>query len=181
MDIAYPGHPYNGPQCPVPPSNADRNPFYSAKRWGLRMPCQVFSPPRPILLHCHGYSFLRKEYKEYELSRDSPEAYVFAHPAAAIFDFRDTYGPWRVRRLFTNSYVFLCAACSTLGGLLFRQDQGVVSIILVMPQLLDRLEQVSEASGAEFWKGLMTAVIDLTALFGAFNQAGLRIRSRGNI
>ncbi|KMP00965.1 hypothetical protein CIHG_01255 [Coccidioides immitis H538.4] len=152
------------------------------KALGLAHTCQVFSPPRPILLHCHGYSFLRKEYKEYELSRDSPEAYVFAHPAAAIFDFRDTYSPWRVRRLFTNSYVFLCAACSTLGGLLFRHDQGVVSIILVMPQFLDRLERVSEeASGAEFWKGLMTAMIDLTALFGAFNQAGLRIRSRGNI
>ena len=40
-----------------------------------------------------------------------------------------------------------------------------------MPQFLDRFGRVSEAaSGAGFWKGLLTAMIELGALIGAFNQ-----------
>lgn len=103
----------------------------------------------------------------------SPDTSIqgFAHHAEAVFGTRDTYGPAGVRGLFSNSYVLLCAACSTLGGLMFGYDQGVVSVILVMPQFLDRFDRVSEtASGAGFWKGLLTAMIELGALIGAFNQ-----------
>ena len=83
----------------------------------------------------------------------------------------ETYGPPGLRGLFANPFVFLCAACSTLGGLMFGYDQGVVSIILVMDQFLKRFPRVSdEYSGSGFWKGLMTAMIELGALFGAFNQ-----------
>lgn len=40
-----------------------------------------------------------------------------------------------------------------------------------MPQFLDRFERVSTtASGAGFWKGLLTAMIELGALLGALNQ-----------
>ena len=50
-------------------------------------------------------------------------------------------------------------------------SQGVVSVILVMPQFLDQFGRVSEhASGAGFWKGLLTAMIELGALIGALNQ-----------
>lgn len=46
-------------------------------------------------------------------------------------------------------------------------SQGVVSVILVMPQFLDRFDRVSDtASGAGFWKGLLTAMIELGALLG---------------
>ena len=46
-------------------------------------------------------------------------------------------------------------------------SQGVVSVILVMPQFLDRFPRVAEgASGAGFWKGLLTAMIELGALIG---------------
>ena len=103
----------------------------------------------------------------------SPETSIqgFTHHAEAVFGTRETYGPPGVRGLFSNSYVLLCAACSTLGGLMFGYDQGVVSVILVMPQFLERFERVSEtASGAGFWKGLLTAMIELGALIGAFNQ-----------
>ena len=41
-----------------------------------------------------------------------------------------------------------------------------------MPQFLDRFTRVSTtASGAGFWKGLLTAMIELGALVGAFNQS----------
>ncbi|KAF2096400.1 putative MFS monosaccharide transporter [Rhizodiscina lignyota] len=75
------------------------------------------------------------------------------------------------RGLFASSYVALCASFSAMGGLLFGYDQGVVSVILVMPQFLDRFSRVSDtASGAGFWKGLLTAMIELGALIGALNQ-----------
>lgn len=50
-------------------------------------------------------------------------------------------------------------------------DQGVVSIILVEPQFLQRFSRIADgASGAGFWKGLLTAMIELGALLGALNQ-----------
>ncbi|TID14218.1 putative MFS monosaccharide transporter [Venturia nashicola] len=77
----------------------------------------------------------------------------------------------RSRGIFTNHYVALCAAFSALGGFLFGYDQGVVSVILVMDRFLIRFPRVAEtASGAGFWKGLLTAVIELGALIGALNQ-----------
>lgn len=58
-----------------------------------------------------------------------------------------------------------------MGGLLFGYDQGVVSVILVMDQFLSEYPRVSEtAGGAGFWKGLLTAMIELGALIGAMNQ-----------
>lgn len=50
-------------------------------------------------------------------------------------------------------------------------SKGVVSVILVMPQFLDRFPRVAgHAAGAGFWKGLLTAMIELGALIGALNQ-----------
>jgi MFS family permease len=70
--------------------------------------------------------------------------------------------------LFSSPYVATCALFATLGGLLFGYDQGVISVTLVMDQFLDRFPRVSaEASGAGFWKGLMTAMLELGALIGA--------------
>jgi MFS family permease len=64
--------------------------------------------------------------------------------------------------------VATCALFATLGGLLFGYDQGVISVTLVMDQFLGRFPRVSaEASGAGFWKGLMTAMLELGALVGA--------------
>ncbi|KAJ4384705.1 hypothetical protein N0V86_000306 [Didymella sp. IMI 355093] len=62
----------------------------------------------------------------------------------------------------------MCATFATIGGLLFGYDQGVVSVTLVMDQFLETFPRVSEtASGAGFWKGLMTAMLELGALIGA--------------
>lgn len=94
----------------------------------------------------------------------------FSHHAEAVFG-RETYGPPGLRGLISNPYVFLCAACSTIGGLLFGYDQGVVSVILVMPQFTDTFTRIADgAPGSGFWKGLMTAMIELGAFLGALNQ-----------
>jgi MFS family permease len=84
---------------------------------------------------------------------------------------REPYGPPGLRGLLKNPFVLMCAACSTLGGLIFGYDQGVVSVILVMDQFLAEFPRVAAGSGgAGFWKGLLTAMIELGALIGALNQ-----------
>ena len=61
----------------------------------------------------------------------------------------------------------LCAAFAALSGLLFGYDQGVVSVILVEPQFLAVFPLIDQGG---FWKGLLTAMIELGALLGALNQ-----------
>ncbi|KAF2018401.1 general substrate transporter [Aaosphaeria arxii CBS 175.79] len=90
------------------------------------------------------------------------------HDSQNAFGTREPYGPAGFRGLFTNHYVAMCATFATIGGLLFGYDQGVISVTLVMEQFLEEFPRVSEtASGAGFWKGLMTAMLELGALIGA--------------
>lgn len=94
-----------------------------------------------------------------------------SHHAENALNKREPYGPPGLKGLVANPFVFLCAACSTLGGLVFGYDQGVVSVILVMDQFQEQFPEVSAGyPGSGFWKGLMTAMIELGALVGALNQ-----------
>jgi hypothetical protein len=105
-----------------------------------------------------------------ELSHD-PVVDGFSHHADNIASDREPYGPPGLRGLVANPFVVLCAACSTLGGLLFGYDQGVVSVILVMDQFLTEFPRIEESNpGSGFAKGLLTAMIELGALIGALNQ-----------
>lgn len=91
--------------------------------------------------------------------------------SGAVWETRTTYGPAGFRGLFSSPYVAACAAFSALGGLLFGYDQGVVSVILVMPQFLGRFDRITDAHpNSGFWKGLLTAMIELGAFIGALNQ-----------
>lgn len=99
----------------------------------------------------------------------APNASVFIHHAEAVWQHRPTYGPPGFRGVLSNSYAALCAAFAALGGLIFGYDQGVVSVILVMDQFLNRFPRV-QGGGGGFWKGLLTAMIELGALLGALNQ-----------
>lgn len=111
------------------------------------------------------------------LDRESSPVKGFSHHAEDILTDREPYGPAGLKGLVANPFVFGCAACSTLGGLVFGYDQGVVSVILVMDQFLERFTEVSpSAPGAGFWKGLMTAMIELGALLGALNQGWIADR-----
>ncbi|KAH8646356.1 general substrate transporter [Xylariales sp. PMI_506] len=85
-----------------------------------------------------------------------------------------SYGPSGFRGVFASSYVAMCAAFATIGGLLFGYDQGVISVILVMEHFLERFPEVSSTySGSGFYKGLMTAMITLGAFIGSLNQGWL--------
>ncbi|KAK5126331.1 hypothetical protein LTR85_010567 [Meristemomyces frigidus] len=93
------------------------------------------------------------------------------HTGHAVWQTRETYCKPGLRGILASRYVALCAAFSALGGVLFGFDQGVVTVILVEPQFLSRFARVAEGvSGAGFWKGLLTAMIELGALLGALNQ-----------
>ena len=81
-----------------------------------------------------------------------------------------------VRGFVSSPYVFFCATFSALGGLIFGIDQGIVSIILVMPQFLERFPEVSESATGSFYKGVLTAMIELGALIGALNQGWIADR-----
>ena len=98
-----------------------------------------------------------------------PESNIFVHHAEVVWEQRDTYSPPGFRGVFINYYATLCAAFAAIGGMIFGYDQGVVSIVLVMPQFLQRFTQV-DSGGAGFWKGLLTAMIELGAFIGALNQ-----------
>lgn len=104
-----------------------------------------------------------------ELSPDGRSVEGFSHHAEDITADREPYGPPGLKGLASNPFVLMCAACSTLGGLIFGYDQGVVSVTLVMDQFLHEFPQVGGA-GSGFWKGLLTAMIELGALIGALNQ-----------
>ncbi|KAF1970344.1 general substrate transporter [Bimuria novae-zelandiae CBS 107.79] len=96
------------------------------------------------------------------------QEFVDLHSGERAWATREPYGPAGFKGLFTNPYVAMCALFATIGGLLFGYDQGVISVTLVMDQFLDVFPRVSEeASGAGFWKGLMTAMLELGALLGA--------------
>ncbi|RMJ21850.1 Monosaccharide transporter [Aspergillus sp. HF37] len=100
--------------------------------------------------------------------RSSPKEFI-QHAESVMT--REPYGPPGLKGLASNPFVFLCAACSTLGGLVFGYDQGVVAVILVMDQFQAQFTKLSpEAPSAGFWKGLMTAMIELGAFLGALNQ-----------
>ncbi|KAJ5670066.1 uncharacterized protein N7477_005429 [Penicillium maclennaniae] len=104
-----------------------------------------------------------------ELAPDGRSVEGFSHHAEDITVDREPYGPPGLQGLMSNPFVLMCAACSTLGGLIFGYDQGVVSVILVMDQFLEEFPPVGGA-GSGFWKGLLTAMIELGALIGALTQ-----------
>ena len=98
-----------------------------------------------------------------------PDNNIFIHHAEAVWEQRETYGPPGFQGIFINYYAALCAAFAAIGGMIFGYDQGVVSVVLVMPQFLQRFTRVDGGAGG-FWKGLLTAMIELGALLGALNQ-----------
>lgn len=72
-----------------------------------------------------------------------------------------SYGPSGIPGLVRNRYAVASAAFAGIGGISFGYDQGVISNVLVMKDFLARWPIGS-------WeKGLMTAVLELGALFGA--------------
>ncbi|KAI7085274.1 hypothetical protein KC356_g6044 [Hortaea werneckii] len=79
------------------------------------------------------------------------------------------YGAGGVKGLAENPYVFGAAFLASLGGFSFGYDQGVISVINVMPQFHHAYPRLApDAPSAEFWKGFMTGMLELGAFLGCF-------------
>lgn len=76
------------------------------------------------------------------------------------------YGPKGLAGLWHNSYACGCAIFASIGGLTFGYDQGVIANVLIMQDFMQRWPI------GPWEKGLMTAVLELGALFGAL-MAGI--------
>lgn len=75
------------------------------------------------------------------------------------------YGPGGIKGLLGSPFVFGAAFLASLGGFSFGYDQGVISIINVMPVFI---ETYPELEGGGFYTGLMTAMLELGAFLGCF-------------
>lgn len=80
-----------------------------------------------------------------------------------------SYGPSGVRGLISSPYVFGAALLASLGGFSFGYDQGVISIINVMPQFHRRFPETEPGTpGSGFHIGFMTAMLEFGAFLGCF-------------
>lgn len=73
-----------------------------------------------------------------------------------------SYGRQGVMGLFDSWFVFGAALLASLGGFSFGYDQGVISIINVMPEFHRAFPQAA----TPFGKGLMTGMLELGAFIG---------------
>lgn len=80
-----------------------------------------------------------------------------------------SYGPGGVRGLVSSPYILGAAFLASLGGFSFGYDQGVISIINVMPQFHATYPRLDpDAPGSSFWTGFMTGMLELGAFLGCF-------------
>ncbi|KAE8227875.1 hypothetical protein CF326_g7215 [Tilletia indica] len=101
--------------------------------------------------------------------RDSRDDQKISALAADAEGLKYAYGQRGLAGLIEDRLVFGMAALAALGGLLFGYDQGVISVTLVMEQFTGRFPRIdpTQDSAAGFWKGLLTAMIELGAILGA--------------
>ncbi|KIX01088.1 uncharacterized protein Z518_10154 [Rhinocladiella mackenziei CBS 650.93] len=83
-------------------------------------------------------------------------------PQAELLGEHVSYGPDGLRGLLTSGYVFGAAFLASLGGFSFGYDQGVISIINVMPQFHNAYPRTTTPFGTSF----MTAMLLLGAFIG---------------
>lgn len=88
--------------------------------------------------------------------------------AAAVYDSLEgdvilqdvSYGPSGIRGIIASPFVFGAAFLASLGGFSFGYDQGVISIINVMPHFHEAFPPAKTAFGTGFMTGML--------LLGAF-------------
>ncbi|KAJ5675955.1 hypothetical protein N7462_008852 [Penicillium macrosclerotiorum] len=78
-----------------------------------------------------------------------------------------TYDESGIKGILKSPYVCGAALLASIGGFSFGYDQGVISLILVMPQFTVQFPQVDESNPHYgFNKGFMTGMLELGAFVG---------------
>ncbi|KAJ4368117.1 hypothetical protein N0V83_006472 [Neocucurbitaria cava] len=104
-----------------------------------------------------------------EPSKDSADYYETIEPISTanlptVLAENVSYGPNGIKGLMSSPTVFGAAFLASLGGFSFGYDQGVISIINVMPHFLDAFPPVKTGFG----KGFMTGMLEFGAFLGCF-------------
>lgn len=102
-------------------------------------------------------------------TKDSAEQYEVVQPVMTadlptVLAEGVSYGPNGVRGLFSSPVVFGAALLASLGGFSFGYDQGVISIINVMPSFHNAFPPTKTGFG----KGFMTGMLEFGAFLGCF-------------
>lgn len=80
-----------------------------------------------------------------------------------------SYGRTGVMGLFDSRFVFGAALLASMGGFSFGYDQGVISVINVMPQF----HAVFPEAATPFGKSFMTGMLELGAFIGCLFMSAL--------
>lgn len=102
-------------------------------------------------------------------AKDSPGSDGTLHledqPFQAESSIEISYGENGISGIFRSPYVVGAAVLASFGGFSFGYDQGVITLILTMPQFLDQFPEVAPDHPRQgFNKGFMTGMLE----FGAF-------------
>ncbi|KAM0362790.1 hypothetical protein ACHAPK_011507 [Fusarium culmorum] len=84
------------------------------------------------------------------------------HAPVVILNEDISYGRVGIRGVIESPYIFGEAFLASMGGFSFGYDQGVISIVNVMPQFHKAFPRTETAFG----KGLMTGMLELGAFIG---------------
>ncbi|KAJ5633629.1 hypothetical protein N7528_001471 [Penicillium herquei] len=72
-----------------------------------------------------------------------------------------------IKGILNSPFVFGAALLASFGGFSFGYDQGVISLILVMPQFTDQFPEIASSSpNSGFNKGFLTGMLELGAFIG---------------
>ncbi|CAI7636566.1 unnamed protein product [Penicillium manginii] len=87
--------------------------------------------------------------------------------APEFADIDISYDSSGLKGIFNSPYVCGAALLASFGGFSFGYDQGVISLILVMPQFVDQFPEVDKnAPSYGFHTGFMTGMLELGAFIG---------------
>ncbi|UZP32237.1 hypothetical protein NXS19_000053 [Fusarium pseudograminearum] len=84
------------------------------------------------------------------------------HAPVVLLNEDISYGRGGIRSVIESPYIFGVAFLASMGGFSFGNDQGVISIVNIMPQFHKAFPRTETAFG----KGLMTGMLELGAFIG---------------
>ncbi|KAF0643200.1 hypothetical protein FPSE5266_20084 [Fusarium pseudograminearum] len=84
------------------------------------------------------------------------------HAPVVLLNEDISYGRGGIRSVIESPYIFGVAFLASMGGFSFGYDQGVISIVNIMPQFHKAFPRTETAFG----KGLMTGMLELGAFIG---------------
>ncbi|KAM0750592.1 putative hexose transport-related protein [Meredithblackwellia eburnea MCA 4105] len=104
-----------------------------------------------------------------------PDTHKYVNDPQAL---ADAIGGNSIRDVFANPITVLAAFAASCGGLLFGFDQGILSLVYIMPAFLKQFPDIDTAasSSAALNKGVMTGLLELGAAFGAMSSGFLADR-----